>query len=341
MLDTMDSDTYKGAGSITHDSVAPVAIELALAYMELDKILGIAFAKTAYDEYLEMIAEIHGIYRKDGIKASGSATFAGAAGTKIQLGTLLQTDSGLKFYTTESKYIDDLGSASVAIEAEAVGELYNIPSNVLKLPVQITGVDSVSNEALQNGTDREEDSLLRERLLEKVRQPPLSGSKSDYIRWAKEIDDVAGCIVTPLHAGPGTIKLTIYGENGMPLSEGIIAAVKNHIDPADAQGDGKAPIGALVTVVTVATKQVNIAIAGLQLEADYSLVNVQADISAAINQYITSVLPGETVVVRQLESIIMSIAGVYDFAQISVNGEASNISTTTEEKAVLGAVTFE
>lgn len=341
MMENISSEVDKSEGSFVNDAIAPVSSELAQTYLELDNIIKLAFPQTSSGEYLDLICESHGVIRKLGQNATGQVTFSGADNSVISAGTIVQTDGGLQ-YTTNTDAIISSGNATVNIEAVDKGSTYNVPAGAITiLPVVINGVTSVTNvSSITGGADDETDDELLSRLLQKVSNPPSSGNKGDYERWAKEITGVSYVKVLPLVDGPGTVKLVIAGENGQPLDSTIIQAVKNHIDPSDGTGEGVAPLGATVSVVTVTTITIDISITGLIAKDGYTLEAVKTNIENSINSYIDSLHPGDTVQYNKILSTIINTTGVMDFTGIQVNSSNANIVTTDEEKAILGTITY-
>ncbi len=64
------SDTFnKEEGSFVYDALAPMAIELAEAYIQLDQVLNLGFAETSYGDYLDKRASEFGLTRKSATKA--------------------------------------------------------------------------------------------------------------------------------------------------------------------------------------------------------------------------------------------------------------------------------
>ena len=58
-------------GSVSFNLLAPMAEELAKAYISMGDILSLAFIEDTFDEYLEKRVNEFGVYRKDGEKARG------------------------------------------------------------------------------------------------------------------------------------------------------------------------------------------------------------------------------------------------------------------------------
>ncbi len=68
-------------------------------------------------------------------------------------------------------------------------------------------VDGVYGAKFDNGVGVETDDELRERFFLTQRNNATSGNAEHYRQWALEVDGVYGAKVTPLWAGPGTVKV--------------------------------------------------------------------------------------------------------------------------------------
>lgn len=339
MKNDISSDVDKSEGSFAHDVLSPTSQQIFQNRMKLDEILNLVFVQTSYDEWLELLGESRGIPKNKGTKASGKVTFIGADTAYIKKDSLVQTKTGLQYITIEDGVIVN-GKASIPILAIAIGNNYNVPSNtIVEIPVTIPGVTGVINEEeIQGGSNTETNDEYRERILQRVQNPPSSGNVTDYERWAKEVEGVKGVKVIPLWNGPGTVKIIIYGDNGTAVDNKIIQNAKTHIDPTDGKGEGKAPIGATVSIVTVTNKVLNITITGLETE---SLESTKAIIENNIKKYLQGIKPGTVVKLKECEAIITNTEGVTDFKGIKLNGKVENVITSDEEKIILGEITYE
>lgn len=335
LKDAVTSDIDKLEGSFIHDALAPASKESAKRYESLDDLINKAIPQFSSGEYLKMHAASRGVIETSANYALVDETINGIKGTEISAGTMLQTPGGLKYITTEECVIGDDGKVISPLKAIDVGSKYNVPANTItQLPIGVNGVISVTNETPAiGGTDTETDDELLCRLLQRVQNPPSSGNKSDYERWAKEVSGVKGVKVVPLWNGPGTVKVICYGDNGQSLDSTILDNVKQHIDPKDGTGEGTAPIGANVSIVTVSNKIINVDI--MNFKGDKS--NVEAN----LKNYINTLKPGSEVKLINVSATIANTQGVEDFSNIKLNGDIVNIGTTDEEKPVLGVITYE
>lgn len=351
MLDKTNSEADKSEGSYIWDALAPVSMELALVSLLARYVLSMGFGRTANSDYLTMRAEEHGVIRRPAIKAIGKVQFKGAAGTVIPTGLLLSTEGeesseiySLEFITTEDITLDSEGNGETAVEAIEAGKSGNIPAGKISVVMSnIAGLQSVSNrEETHGGLDIEDDEILRERYLEKVRRPGTSGNIADYQQWAKEIPGVTDIRVLPLWAGNGTVKLVILGADKLPPSSEVVENVQNYIVPNDNSGEGKAPIGATVTVVPADALLINIE-ANILLDNStaVSVQEITEKFNVALSKYLADMAFNSDIIrYTRIGAILVEINGVADYIDLSINGDTSNIPISNTQVAIVGTVTI-
>lgn len=110
-------------------------------------------------------------------------------------------------------------------------------------------------------------------------------------------------------------------------------------------GQGRAPVGALVTVDTPAEVVVNVE-AEVELEDGFSLdgaggtENVTADISLALTDYVDKLTPGADVLLNKTESRFFRVRGVYNTGTVELNSSAANVSIADLQVARIGTITL-
>lgn len=339
MLDAVPSDLDKREGSFIYDALSPAAIELALAYIELDRVLQFGFAQTTYGQYLDYRAAEHGLTRKAATKATGQVTITGTQGSVIPAGSLFATGAGVQFVTTVEATIGAGGTVDVSIEAVEAGTAGNVPAgSITEIPVAIPGVQSVTNaNPTSGGTDQETDAALLARLLEKVRQPATSGNAAHYKQWAMEVAGVGDAKVFPIWNGPGTVKVVVIDSNKQPASAEIVQNVADYIEEVR-------PIGATVTVESAAGLNIDVS-ATVVLDTGAVLADVQAAFESALVDYLKEIAFQQNYVsYAKVGSLLLDTAGVLDYSNLLLNGAASNVSlgdtATNCQVAVKGTVTL-
>lgn len=318
ILNSISTGLDKREGSFIHDMISPIAVELTRAYMELDNVLNIAFIKTSYDAYLDKKVNEFGIYRKEGEKATGIITILGADGTKIPKGTIALTENNLRFLLDEGIIVN--GEVSLNATAEDTGKRYNILQNkIVKLDIDIFGVESISNKEFTGGIDRETDEELKIRFFKVIQKPITSGNSNNYEQWALEVNGVGNAIVKPLWNGPGTVKVMISDSNKQPVSSEVIKACEEYIESVR-------PIGATVTISTPSLFNISISV-----DVDLDNTKTLEEVTSIIrNNLISYFKICDEIRYTKVGGIIAAAEGVLDYRNLKVNNGTSNISIPEE-----------
>jgi len=339
MLDRVSSDLDKREGSFIYDGISPAAIELALAYIELDRVLQLGFAQTTYGQYLDYRAAEHGLTRKAATKATGQVTITGSQGTVVPAGSVFSTGSGVEFSTTAEVIIDATGQVTANIEAIEAGTAGNVPAGTItEIPVAIAGVTGVTNaNPTTGGTDEETDEALVARLLEKVRLPATSGNAAHYKQWALEVTGVGDAKVFPVWNGPLTVKVVVIDGNKQPASAEIVQDVADYIEEVR-------PIGATVTVESATGLSIDVT-ATVMLDTGAVLADVQAAFESSLTDYLESIAFQQNYVsYAKVGSLLLDTAGVLDYSNLLLNDAAANVSVgdTADncQVAIKGTVTL-
>jgi uncharacterized phage protein gp47/JayE len=164
---------------------------------------------TAETEWLDRHAAIWlpGAGRKPATFASGSGTVTGIAGTVLPQGSQLTAGGGVLYETTEQITVGS-GPTPVGIRAIDAGAAGNLDEgSSLAFVSALAGVDGiVTVVTMDGGVDMESDDELRQRVLERIRQPPMGGAAYDYVAWAKQVPGVTRAWASP-EQGAGTMTV--------------------------------------------------------------------------------------------------------------------------------------
>ncbi|MBB6674504.1 baseplate J/gp47 family protein [Cohnella nanjingensis] len=349
MLGRIPSDVDRSEGSYIWDSLAPAAYELFLSAGWAKEVLRRGFASTTFGPYLDARCEEHGITRRPAVKATGQVKLLGAAGTDVPKGTRVATAAdpvtsspSVEFEVTgeQTLTLDSQGQGTANVAAVDAGTVGNVPAGAITLLVtSVPGITGVSNEAgMSGGADVESDESLLERYLLKVRSPGTSGNKSDYVQWALQVESVGGAQVQPLWNGPGTVKLFVLGSDKRAPNASIVTAVQNYIAPSAGQGEGKAPIGASVTVAAATEVPINVS-ALLTLKAGATVEEASTAIQFALRDYLKQLAFSDTAVrYSRIIGILLDVPSIVDFTDLKVNGGVGNVTMRLGEVGVVGTV---
>ena len=218
ILDNINIEIDKREGSFTSNMVSPLAEELAKAYINMSDILSLGFIDDTFDTFLDKRVSEFGVYRKEGVKATGEIKVEGKEGAIITNGTLVKAND---LYFTVLNDIELPTDNILYVEANEVGYKYNLLANTeFELVEKNDKVTKLVNETnFSKGVDVESDEDLRKRFVKVVNNPSTSGNKAHYEEWALEVDGVGRAIVYPLHNGNGTVKVMIIGNDNKAVSE--------------------------------------------------------------------------------------------------------------------------
>lgn len=289
------------------------------AYLHQKWILRQLFPQTAESEYLDLHADQKaGIKRKKPTVASGTLLATGTAGKTVPAGTQATRD-GLTWTVTADAVLDESGEAQVAAQADASGITGNLePDTMLTWVASPDGVLSdVTVVVMGGGTDLETDNELRARLLFALQNPEGAGTSADYLRWATSVDGVTSAYVYPKRRGLGSVDVAITSAGGLPSGD-LVATVQAYVDskcPAEADAIVFSP-----TLVNV----------DMSLQVDYSnmtLADAQTRVQEAVASYFDALAPGKTVVIKQIESLVMAIDGISD---VKTTVPAANVEPTVD-----------
>ena len=316
-------------GSVSFNLLAPLAEELAKAYISMGDILNLAFIEDTFGEYLEKRVNEFGIYRKDGEKATGAIKVTGIDDTFIGNGTIV-TSNGLEYIVLNDIVLPD--EDTLYVEAMDIGYKYNLPvESTFELAEPIFGIETLTNEtAFENGVDIETDEELRERFKYIIQNPRTSGNVNDYKSWALECDGVGRVKIYPLWNGNGTVKVLIIGNDNLPCDTNTINLVKSHIEE-------KRPIGATVTVDTPELLELTFNI-NIKLNSAYSLDDTREQITAVLQDYINN-LEDEDIIYYKALSAVGDLEAVDDIVTYKINDKQENIPVGDYYIPVIKAIT--
>lgn len=326
-------------GDFIYDATRPTAEQIAeLKQLGLQNNLKIAFPQTSYGTYLEWLGECKGVFKNQPTKSVGMITFTGVQGTIITKGTIVTTiatdeKQSIEFELLETKTIGENETVDIKAECKESGIIGNVSKgSVSVLLGSINGIKSVTNYDFKGGTDIEDEEHFRERVLVAEQEDKLSGASSDYIRWAKEVDGVGYAYVVPEWNGAGTVKVLILDKNRKAATQELIDKVQEYIYPLNiSEGenrDGKAPIGALVTVVTPDTLLINVK-ASFIFSNSFNEETVLNNLKTKIDKYLDKIDLGGTVSYNAIQAIVGSMMltdeGIQDFSNLTINDAKENI----------------
>lgn len=325
MLDGIDDKYDKREGSIIYIALAPAAIELQNAYIELDGVLQEVYADTASREYLIKRASEKGIKPT---KATNSIV-KGEFNIAANIGARFTCDS-LSYVVTE--LIDDL-EHTYKLKCETTGTIANgISGNLIPIDYIKGLTKAILTEIIIPGEDDEETEKFRERYFSNLNKEIFSGNAADYETKIEKLDGVGGIKVIPNWEGGGTVKVVIIDSQYKKPSDIFISELKEIIDPVEYEGlgVGLAPIGHVVTVESVKDTTANISV-DITYRVGVTFTDLKENIENIIEAYLLELRKTwkdeEYLVVRisQIESRILTIEGIIDVSNTRINDVSSNL----------------
>ncbi|WP_071062749.1 baseplate J/gp47 family protein [Andreesenia angusta] len=320
------------------DVIQSVSREFKIYYSQLKYIEDQAYIDTAVNDGLDRKALDHNITRKNALSSEGEVEFTGTPGALIDSGVVLSSDT-LKFSTIGTGIIAKDGKATIKVRCMDSGTKGNVPIGAItKIDNAQEGLKSVTNlSALEGGADIEDDESLRDRVLFHIRKPITSGNKYHYEEWARENVNVGKVKVYPLWNGPGTVKVSVLNRDYGTASPEVLSELKQTIDPVDGMGEGKAPVGAVVTISTAIEVSVNIAMNITYKDGAVASV-VNGGIKENLVEYLRNIGYSDKQVVSyaQIGYLTLIVEDVADYTGLTLNIASDNIAIGEEQIAILG-----
>lgn len=233
------------------------------------------------------------------------------------------------------------------------------PNGYLGDLTPITFVDNLSHAKLTSviiyGEDEEETEEYRYRLQIHTQNTPMDGNVSQYKEWLNDYDGIGKYDVVPCWNGQNTVKLVVLSSENTKADDTLVDKVQTYFDPVTmlnedgkpihitkdidvttctepkypqgrGMGNGKAPIGAIVTVDT--GEEIPVVIdCQLKLKTGASVEDVQK----AVDKYLKSiVLENTTIAYMPISAEIYKTEGVEDVIslKISVGNTVMDTNTT-------------
>jgi uncharacterized phage protein gp47/JayE len=239
----------------------------------------------------------------------------------------------LHFQTTEAAVVGEDGTVTVPVEAEDIGNAYNVLAGyITTMPVAVNGVISVANEeGTLGGTEAETDAELVARTLLKKRTAATSGNAFHYLEWALEVDGVGNARVFPLENGNGTVGVMPVTSGGRAPGKEIIEAVAENIGK-------KRPIGATVSVYAPEEVTVHVT-ANITISADANMELIREAYREKMEAYIKGgVFLLQNVDYYKCLSMFYEISGVVSVNSFLLNGGEGVIPIGEKQIQVMGEI---
>ncbi len=336
MLDRIPEGLDKREGSVLYNALAPTAIELQNAYIEMDTILDLTYIDTTEGEYLTKKCHERGI---DRMKAT-NAIVKGVFNIDVPIGSRYYID-GLNFIVTEK-----IEQNTFRLQCETSGEQGNHSIGKM-IPVEYIPelTSAMLTDVLIPGEDIESDKSLRQRYYDSLYGYAFGGNIADYKQKVGSMQGVGAVKVYPVWNGGGTVKIVILSSEYTTPSQYLIDTVQTAVDPVQNHGEGLgiAPIGHIVTVVGAGQTLVDVS-ANITYQNGYGFESIKSALENTIDEYFQELNQSweneQNIVVRvsRIESRILDLEGVVDVSDTTLNGQQKNVVVESDNVVVRGNI---
>lgn len=190
MLDRIPNTLDKREGSVIYDALAPAAMELKQAFIELDSFLDESFADTASRPFLVRRCAERGIIPHKATKAVLYADFnpidIDVIGKRFSVGTLTYV------VIEKIEHWEEHEHPIWKVQCETPGAVGNDNTYCTLLPIDYVPDLQSANmfNTVIKGEDEESTDHLRERYFSSFKEHAFGGNKADYIAKVSAIEGV-------------------------------------------------------------------------------------------------------------------------------------------------------
>ena len=324
LLEAVPTTIDRRVGSVAYDNLASAALEFVKCYDEAKGALSNTYAGTAEREWLIKKCEEIGVVPYE-------ATYAVRKG--IFTPSTLELSVGERFNYEDLNFmiLEKLENGVYSLQCEKKGEVGNDGEGTL-LPINyIRGLETatLSGEVLVYGEEDEETEALRQRYFDAIINKAMDGNKAQYKQWCNEFPGIGGCKVFPLWKGKNTVKVSILSSENTQASQQLINDFQAFLDPeSKGLGEGKAPIGAIVTVATPSVKDISVD-AVVAYRAGYTAPTI---VQEKIREYLLSLNYKQSLVSYvAISALFLDDPAIELVVDLNVNGGKGNVSIGDEE----------
>lgn len=284
---------------------------------------------------LKRLGSVYGIPEKSAVFTTGYVAFTGTTGIVVASGTQIQNVNGLS-YTTQAAFTIDT-TTSVEVVADEAGEDWNTTTG-MEVVSPVSGVDDTVTivSGFDDGEDPDTLENWRLRILQRIQDPPSSGTPADYERWALSIEGVsfAWCFAAEEWNGASTVGLAVSDTAHAQLSQSFLDSnVEPYIEllkPAPAQITYYSPTPIIVDYHISITPNTT----AIKAASDENIEDL----------FLSDAAPIGTIKISQINSAIAS-SGASDYLVTGIDVDGSpvtvgNVDTTALQVHQLGTVTY-
>ena len=285
-----------------------VATQIEGLYHQANWAVTQCFPQTAQGKHLEYHAQMRGLERKQAEHATGVLRFFGTEGQTVSriipIGSVAMTAGLIRFETIkEGVLTPDCLYADIPARAVAPGETGNISSlAVVAMSDAPVGIEKCSNiDSFGGGMEMEDDTLLRQRIMDSLRRLPNGANVAYYEQEALSYEGVAAVRVLPRHRGIGTVDIVVTDADGL--------ATQGLLDELSAYFELRREIATDVVVRNPSTISVDVSVE-LSVAIGHSVDDVKQRVNAHLTSWFDGTRLGKPVLQVELSSLVFTCLGV-------------------------------
>lgn len=361
-------DTWrKEVGDFTYDMILPDVAQVMQLEISADRILQNIFPQYCEDEKMNEHMAIRGLTRVEATANKRILSIVADPGIRIPKGytftSVVVNDEGnpIEFTTDHETIFLSEEAVDVRVTCTLTGSEGNLATGsefILQPP--IAGVTSITDMGtVVMAAERESLDEAWTRILDKAVNPDTGGNIHDYERWVidgfyKEYGVKVGKVLVETcwdksngHDGRGTVLIVVVDDNYGPLDNAVLSDLKEYLDPVayEGYGYGKAPGGAVVTVMTGKPYYIDIS-ATVEYESNADKLVVLQQFKELVTAYIQSRVFNRDdntkklspIVYKKIGAILGNLSGVSNYDNLTVNGGIADIQMGPYEIPVTGKV---
>lgn len=348
-------DTWrKEVGDFPYDMIKPDVAQIMQLEISQDRILQNAFPQYCEDERMDEHMAIRGLTRIEATANKRILSIVADPGVRIPQGytfTSVVTDEDgnpIEFTADKETIFLSEEAVDVRITCNITGSEGNLATGsefILQPP--IAGVASITDMGtVVMAAERESLDEAWTRILDKAENPDTGGNVHDYERWVvdgfyKEYGVKVGKVLVDMcwnkdngHNGRGTVRIVVVDDDYGPLDASVVSDIKEYLDPKayEGYGYGKAPGGAVVTVITGTPYYIDIS-ASVEYEKNVDRSAVLQQFTELVTDYVKSRVFNRNedtkelspVVYKKIAAILGTLSGVSNYDNLTVNGGTEDI----------------
>ena len=349
-------DTWrKEVGDFPYDMIMPDVAQVMQLEIAQDRILQNAFPQFCEDEHMDEHMERVGLTRIEATANKRVLSIVADPGVRIPQGytfTSVVTDEDgnpIEFTADRETIFLSNEAVDVRITCTLTGNDGNLATGsefILQPP--IAGVTSITDKGtVVMAAERESLDAAWTRMLDKAENPDTGGNVHDYERWVvdgfyKDYGVKVGKVLVDMcwnkdngHDGRGTVRIVVVDDTYGPLDTSIVNDIKEYLDPKayEGYGYGKAPGGAVVTVITGTPYDINIS-AHVEYEKNVDRAEVLQQFTELVTDYVKSRVFNRNddtkelspIAYKKIAAILGTLSGVANYDDLTVNGGTTDIT---------------